>query len=157
MKILQQVGAAAIAYVLLSKLAYGLASKFDYEMLPLRLRDVRFRVRDWKALVVLTVRMNVINKTPFNVTAQRMLLQLSQEGKPVGNVATTNPIELPADVKKVLSVDVEVDSIDFINKVKDIIQGAATWYAPIDIKGFLEFSNGDALPISAKLEFFTVS
>lgn len=159
MKVLQVVGGAAIAYTLLTKLAYGVANRFEYELLPLKLSNFRFRVREWEPIGVLKVYVKIRNNTPLNLAAQSLHLQLSQQGEPLGNVLTSNVIDLPSGEDKTLAVDVEIDSLDFLDRVKALVEGegGATWYAPIDIRGVLQFTNGNALPIYRKLEFFTVT
>lgn len=159
MKILQLAGGAAIAYTLLTKLGEGVANRFEYEILPLKLSNFRFRVKQWKPIGVLKVYVKIRNDTPLNLAAQSLHLQLSQQGEPLGNVLTSNIIELPSGEDKTLAVDVEIDSLDFLERVKALVEGqeGATWYAPIDIQGVLSFTNGYALPIYRKLEFFTVS
>ncbi|MEM9930388.1 MAG: hypothetical protein AAF840_11255, partial [Bacteroidota bacterium] len=93
----------------------------------------------------------------LNLAAQRLTLQLFQQGQPLGRVSVNEPVTLPNATTVPIPVDVIISSGAFLDRLQDIlINPNARWQAPIDIQGTLTLSNGLDVPVFTSLDFMNL-
>ncbi len=101
--------------------------------------------------------MTILFKQSFslNLSAQQLRLSLSQQGNYLGQVVVNELIALPNNTTVEIPFDVIVPAGEFLNRIQSILDGTGQWYAPIDINGSIELTNGFVAPIRSSVKFFT--
>lgn len=155
---LRIIGGLFVLYQLASRAANSLLSQIEYSFKPIQKRDLSIVIEDSKLIGKLRIHLVVQNKGGVNLTAESLQLQISQQSSLLGQVLTTNPVQIPAKVEKELSFDLNVPAGEFLDRLDTILkQGITSAVAPLDIKGILTLNGGQQIPINRQIKFFAVS
>ena len=128
--------------------------RIEYDFSPIRAKHIRPDVTDEGKLLAL-VRIELRLKQTFgvNLFAQRLQLQLSQQGEHLGRITVNEPVSLPNATTTPIPVDAIIPAGDFLNRLFSILKDPANRaMAPIDIRGTLTLSNGIDVPVFTSLD-----
>ena len=156
MKVFQIIGGIALGRLLLGGAANALSSKINYSIMPMRLSDFSIRFTDGVILGVLTLRIKLKNETGVNLVASSFAAVVSQQGAKLGDVLTSNQVQLIHGQEKVLAVKVNIGATAFLTRVQQYLNKTADFMAPLDIRGKLTFTNGQSIVINRQLQFFAI-
>ena len=156
MKVFQIIGGIALGRLLLGGAANALSSKISYSLTPMRLSDFSIRFTDGVILGVLTLRIKLKNETGVNLVASSFAAVVSQQGAKLGDVLTSNQVQLIHGQEKVLAVKVNIGATAFLTRVQQYLNKTADFMAPLDIRGKLTFTNGQSIVINRQLQFFAI-
>lgn len=131
--------------------------KVQWEMQPIRRSDIRLNFREGRLVAIIKVRLSIINKNPVSIYLQGYRAVISQEGNPLGSLATTTRIELPSNEPRTLEADFTIPGGNLVNRLQDLLEGKGSAISPIRIDGELELGNGLVLPIRQQLELFALT
>lgn len=155
---LRLIGGLFLLYTMASQAANSLLSAIDYDFKPINRSDFRIGIDQGRVVGKLRLHLIVKNKGSVSLTAERLSLQISQQGTLLGTVITTNPISLPAQSEKDLSFDLQIPAGQFLNRLEAIFNGSISQaIAPLHIKGNLTLNGGQVIPINRQVKFFAVS
>lgn len=129
----------------------------EYRFSTLRDGSIRTKLEQGELYGLLRIELLFKQSLGLNLSAQRLMLQLSQQGKHLGNVSVNEPVQLPNATTVPIPVDVVIRSSAFLDRLQDIlINPNARWQAPIDIQGTLTLSNGLDVPVFTSLDFMNL-
>lgn len=154
---LRVIGGLFLLYQLASRAANTFFSQIEYSFLPIQRGDFWIGLEGTRVVGKLRIRMKVENQSQVGLTAQQLRATLSQQNQLLGNILTSNTVQLPAKQEKTLSFDVTIPATDALERFEQILNsGITSAIAPIHVKGTLVFSNGKSLTINKQIHFFSV-
>lgn len=129
----------------------------EYRFSTLRQRNFRTKLERGELYGLLRIELLFKQSLGLNLSAQRLTLQLSQQGQHLGKVSVNEPVILPNATTVPIPVDVVIRGGAFLDRLQDIlINPNARWQAPIDIQGTLTLSNGLEVPVFTRLDFMNL-
>ena len=153
--ILKLIGSAVVVVALLGKVAGAISNRFQYNYLPIKLKDIRVAIIDGVISGILNVKVQVVNNLGVGVTITSYQAVLYQSGQRIATVNTTTPISIPSKEPTILAADVAISAKDFLDRVRNFT-GISDALAPIEIKGEIYFLDGYALPLNQRVQLLSV-
>lgn len=139
-----------VLYWLLGKATGAAVQQIDWEILPVKLKDIRILKAEFD------LKLKVKNNLPVSVGFNQYRGKVFQGGKELGQINSAGAVELPSNTETVISNVVKVKALDLITKIVSIIaSGGAGALEPVEIKSVLVTSVAE-IPINNKINLFYV-
>ncbi|MEM9525806.1 MAG: hypothetical protein AAGA31_04305 [Bacteroidota bacterium] len=157
-RILSIVGALALGWQLLGgKVTDAILAKVDYRFSKIPKNGIRLDVSNGQLVGILRLEILFRQSFGLNLATRQLRLQLSQQGRHLGQVTVNEPVALPNATTVPIPVDVLIPAGSFLNRIVEVLENPnARWQAPLDIRGSVTLSNGQAIPVFTRLDFMNL-
>lgn len=134
-------------------------SRLQYEFLGIQKGDFSIDAGSEPGNLIgrLKLRVRLTNNNPVAVTVIRTRATISQAGQRLGEIRTDDPITLKVGEPVTVAINTTITASDIVLRIANIIKDAGTIIAPIEFNGIVYLSDQTAVPISAQIQFISIS